>query len=492
MAKNSKKQIQTKNGFPILVEKKPKPKKPNSDDGKIHIDPLKVYEIIGKSVSNYRLDKVTKEMAESVGKGKHQVDMDMNCSMYSNVKMQEVDKGKHQVVYDDDRNSSMYIAHAIQLEQAVKNETLIVPNETPLFDPNMAGKITDHAKRYLKDKVIPKYERASKAKHIDGKTQSSPGIKLPHYDFGMRIKDNSTYGLFARIPTIQNDDLIRVIKSRKDFDDLFGPLKKVKVQIFREQIAKAFPDYDVSKVGSKIIATLKNYAYLKSMKGTDRKFIPDGDELALIIDASYIYDIAKFKEQDPHTILNMLHAGVIRNTRNVSKSEIGKLIEQVEDLLNSIEYQSLDSGVMDEFQHYDIKIKFLRLLTEPKLDTLIENIFKEFDTKSKFDYIEGKSDYEIGMFYINMVKKLGLRYISSRSNIEWLFYGSTLKKIRNFMSKDMYRAFVKVIIQNLAAYKQKEWDNFEFGKDSNLLHMERSLKVIENLREKKFKQNKTK
>lgn len=486
MAKNSKKQIQTKNGFPILVEKKPKPKKPNSDDGKIHIDPLKVYEIIGKSVSNYRLDKVTKEMAESVGKGKHQVDMDMNCSMYSNVKMQEVDKGKHQVVYDDDRNSSVYIAHAIQLEQAVKNGTLVTPNETPLFDPNKAGKITDHAKRYLKDKVIPKYERASKAKHIDGKTQSSPGIKLPHYDFGMRIKDNSTYGLFTRIPTIQNDDLIRVIKSRKDFDDLFGPLKKVRVQQFRDYIGKCFPSYDVAKVGTKIIATLKNYAYLKSMKGNDRKFIPDSDELIIILIVSYIYDVAKYMDQAPYTVLNTLNAYVFKMSRNGSNNEQLKIIEQIEALINILEYESLDSGVMDEFHHYDIKIKFLRLLNEPKLDTLMETIMRELDGKMKFGYVDGKSDYDAGMFYINMIKKLGLRYISSRSNIEWLFYESTLKKIRNFMSKDMYRAFVKVILQNLEAYKLKEYNGRDFAAGSNLWHLERTIKVIVELREKKY------
>ena len=50
-----KKPLQTKNGFPILVEKKPKEKKPSEVklSGQISIDPLKVYETIGKSVSNY-------------------------------------------------------------------------------------------------------------------------------------------------------------------------------------------------------------------------------------------------------------------------------------------------------------------------------------------------------------------------------------------------------------------------------------------------------
>ena len=45
-----KKPLQTKNGFPILVEKKPKEKKPSEVkiSGQISIDPLKVYETIGK------------------------------------------------------------------------------------------------------------------------------------------------------------------------------------------------------------------------------------------------------------------------------------------------------------------------------------------------------------------------------------------------------------------------------------------------------------
>lgn len=440
-----KKPIQTKNGFPILVEKKPKEKKlPEvKNSGKLHIDPLKVYETIGKSGSNYKLDRIKKE---------------------------DVVNSKHITVYDDDRNSSMYIAHACQVEQAQR------------------------------DGKLPRYERESKVREINGKVQIGPGIKMPHYGIikpnpgGARLYDsikknqsNKVGESFGMVNFPPNDDLIKIVKSKKDFEDLFGPLKKVRVQQFREQIAKAFPDYDIAKVGTKIIATLKNYAYLKSLKGADRKFIPDGDEIALIINASYIYDVAKFREQEPHIILTMLHASTLRTLRNVTNSEVLKNIEQIEDLLNALEYQSLDCGIMDEFQHYDIKIKFLRLLNEPRLDSLIENILRDIDGKLKFDYIDGKSDYDAGMFYINMIKKLGLRYISSRSNIEWLFYGSTLKKIRNFMSKDMYRAFVKVITQNLEAYKQKEYDGNQFITGSNLWYVEKSLKVIDQLREKKFK-----
>ena len=440
-----KKPIQTKNGFPILVEKKPKEKKSSEvkNSGKLHIDPLKVYETIGKSGSNYKLDRIKKE---------------------------DVVNSKHITVYDDDRNSSMYIAHACQVEQAQR------------------------------DGKLPRYERESKVREINSKVQIGPGIKMPHYGIikpnpgGARLYDsikknqsNKVGESFGMVNFPPNDDLIKIVKSKKDFEDLFGPLKKVRVQQFREQIAKAFPDYDIAKVGTKIIATLKNYAYLKSLKGADRKFIPDGDEIALIINASYIYDVAKFREQEPHIILTMLHASTLRTLRNVTNSEVLKNIEQIEDLLNALEYQSLDCGIMDEFQHYDIKIKFLRLLNEPRLDSLIENILRDIDGKLKFDYIDGKSDYDAGMFYINMIKKLGLRYISSRSNIEWLFYGSTLKKIRNFMSKDMYRAFVKVITQNLEAYKQKEYDGNQFITGSNLWYVEKSLKVIDQLREKKFK-----
>lgn len=456
-----KKPLQTKNGFPILVEKKPKEKKSPEvkNSSKLHIDPLKVYEKIGQSVSNYKLD--------TIGLGQ----------------IEEIKKSKHITVYDDDRNSSMYIAHACQVEQAQR------------------------------DGRLPRYERESKVREINGKVQIGPGIKMPHYgmikpnpggarlydstcaqeittsakEFSKKFHANKVSGLFETIEFPPNDDLIKIVKSKKDFEDLFGPLKKVRVQQFREQIAKAFPDYDITKVGTKIIATLKNYAYLKSLKGTDRKFIPDGDEIALIINASYIYDVAKFREQEPHTILTILHASALRTLRKVTNSEVLKNIEEIEDLLNVLEHQSLDSGIMDEFQHYDIKIKFLRLLNEPRLDSLIENILRDIDGKLKFGYVDGKSDYDAGMFYINMIKKLGLRYISSRSNIEWLFYGSTLKKIRNFMSKDMYRAFVKVIAQNLEAYKQKEYNGGQFLTGSNLWYVEKSLKVIEQLREKKFK-----
>ena len=424
-----KKPLQTKNGFPILVEKKPKEKKPSEVkiSGQISIDPLKVYETIGKSVSNYKLDRIKKE-----------------------------DVPNHKHVYDRDC-SSTYTIPTYQLEQAQRERRQLGiiknnPGEVKLYDPGIAHEITHTAR-----------------------------------EFSKKFNDNNISGLFGMVNFPPNDDLIRVIKAKKDFDDLFGPLKKVRVQQFREQIAKVFPDYDVAKVGSKIIATLKNYAYLKSLKGTDRKFIPDGDEIALIINASYIYDIAKFREQEPHTVLAMLHAGALKTLRKVTNSEVIKNIEQIEDLLNALEHQSLDCGIMDEFIHYDIKIKFLRLLNEPRLDSLIENILRDIDGKLKFGYVDGKSDYDAGMFYINMIKKLGLRYISSRSNIEWLFYGSTLKKIRNFMSKDMYRAFVKVIAQNLEAYKQKEYDGDQFITGSNLWYVEKSLKVIDQLREKKFK-----
>ena len=359
-------------------------------------------------------------------------------------------------------------------------------------------------------------EKKPKEKRPEVKIPIDPGIKVPHSDliklnpggvrlydptpthkittsakeFSKKFHDNNIGGIFGMMEFSQKEDLIKSIKSKKDFVDLFGPLKKVRVQQFREQIEKVFPDYDVAKVGTKIIASLKNYAYLKSLKGTDRKFIPDGDEISLIINTSYIYDVAKFREQEPHTILTMLQQGAIRNLRNVNESMVLKNIEQIEDLLNTLEYQSLDSGIMDEFQHYDIKIKFLRLLNEPRLDSLIENILRDFDGKIKFGYVDGKSDYDVGMFYINMIKKLGLRYISSRSNIEWMFYGATLKKIRNFLSKDMYRAFVKVIAQNLEAYKQKEYNGNQFITGSNLWHIEKSLTVIDQLREKKFKNSK--
>ena len=77
------------------------------------------------------------------------------------------------------------------------------------------------------------------------------------------------------------------------------------------------------------------------------------------------------REQEPHTVLAMLHAGALKTLRKVTNSEVIKNIEQIEDLLNALEHQSLDCGIMDEFIHYDIKIKFLRLLNEPRLDSFI-------------------------------------------------------------------------------------------------------------------------
>ena len=422
-----KKPLQTKNGFPILVEKKPKEKKPSEVkiSGQISIDPLKVYETIGKSISNYKLDRIKKE-----------------------------DVPDHKHVYDRDC-SSTYTIPTYQLEQAqrerrplgiIKNN----PGGVRLYDPDIAKKITNSAK-----------------------------------EFSKKFNANKVSGLYGMIP-IQNDDLIKEIKSRKDFEDLFGPLKKVRVQQFRDYLGKCFPSYDTAKVGSKIIATLKNYAYLKSLKGNDRKFIPDAEEITIILIVSYIYDVAKYMDQAPYTVLNTLNSYVFKISRNGSNIEALKIIEQIEALINILEYENLDSGVMDEFHHYDIKIKFLRLLSEPRLDNLMETILKELDGKMKFGYVDGKSDYDAGMFYINMIKKLGLRYISSRSNIEWMFYGLTLKKIRNFMSKDMYRAFVKVILQNLEAYKLKEYNGVEFTTGSNLWYLERTIKVIVELREKKY------
>jgi hypothetical protein len=71
-------------------------------------------------------------------------------------------------------------------------------------------------------------------------------------------------------------------------------------------------------------------------------------------------------DQAPYTVLNTLNSYVFKISRNGSNIEALKIIEQIEALINILEYENLDSGVMDEFHHYDIKIKFLRLLIYTK------------------------------------------------------------------------------------------------------------------------------
>lgn len=393
----AKKEVQTKNGFPILTEKNKIPfgtysKKPYeraSKEGTV-IKPTYPY-----TVKNI-IDRPEENNPKHYGK-----DFDAQQANY-NIK------------------NSVYVNHACQMIEARRTGNLPSKKEIQLFDKDIAEKIISGAKEITK-----------------------------------RININSTYGLYDMGAKNSKFEKIEIglsqkIRFKKDLKDLFKPLNRVKIKFAIGLFEKIFPNED-KKLGVNTLTILKMLAYIKEDKSDIRKFYPDDKDIDHIICGALIYDLTLKHDKDLDTILTMLEAGILRTMRQDER--FLSFFDEVQSILRRIEYQELDSSILDEFEHYDTKFKWLRSLKEPKLEVIIDNILEVIALKKLNTKRESGSNKEFdnGVFLLNLVKKLGLRYITSRSNLEWALYGPQLKRIRNFMSKKTYFIYLTTIKSRIIA-----------------------------------------
>lgn len=260
-------------------------------------------------------------------------------------------------------------------------------------------------------------------------------------------------------------DLIKIIKSDKNLPDLFGPLKKTKVQLFINSLQKVFKNGDIiSKVPAPVIGILKNYAYIRKQKGSDRKFIPETNGLIDIICCGYLYYIS--------IQLNISHEKlieIIERNYHVDKSQgydFLNYIYKLNDLMYIVNNQNLNQLVEDELNSFDIRVKYLRAIQYPSMDNLMGKIVEiisetnlDDNLKEKVYISKGKfkteNQFLLGRKVSILVKKIGIRYINSRSNLEWYLYGSTLKRIRNLLTREKSAKFMSILLFNVKSFKEK-------------------------------------
>ena len=274
--------------------------------------------------------------------------------------------------------------------------------------------------------------------------------------------------------TLNSTDLIVTIKSGT-YEDLFKPINKShKLNEFIREINQ-FAEF---KIKGYTLTVLKCLAYLKQLKSSGRKYIPNDFEIEEILAAAALYDLAYQLKMNINTIIIKLEYSGGRNEKFV------EFLDEVSTLINRVEYYKIDNNVSDDFEHYDTRIKFLRILKEPKLNNLIDIIIKDIYENQFPSLNNAKNDFEKGIFFLNIIKKLGLRFINSRSNFEWFCYNKTLRKIRNFLSRDKHFVFLKVIEERLQYFKEQE--NIEkFDTNCNLHYLEDNILRLMKQRSKK-------
>ena len=274
--------------------------------------------------------------------------------------------------------------------------------------------------------------------------------------------------------TLNSTDLIVTIKSGT-YEDLFKPINKShKLNDFIREINQ-FAEF---KIKGYTLTVLKCLAYLKQLKSSGRKYIPNDFEIEEILAAAVLYDLAYQLKKNINTIIIKLEYSGGRNKKFV------EFLDEVSTLINRVEYYKIDNNVSDDFEHYDTRIKFLRILKEPKLNNLIDIIIKDIYENQFPSLNNAKNDFEKGIFFLNIIKKLGLRFINSRSNFEWFCYNKTLRKIRNFLSRDKHFVFLKVIEERLQYFKEQE--NIEkFDINCNLHYLEDNILRLMRQRSKK-------
>ena len=143
----------------------------------------------------------------------------------------------------------------------------------------------------------------------------------------------------------------------------------------------------------------------------------------------------------------------------------------------------------DDLDHFDPKVKWLRVLKEPKLDNALIQIISEINSKDiPMDGKDWKleSDFMKGIYVLNLVKKLGLRYINSRSNFEWFLYGRSLRKIRNFLSRNKYFSFLKILNESIDKTIVQNKEEVLYGQ--NIYYLKNTVtKLIEQRSKKQYK-----
>ena len=302
------------------------------------------------------------------------------------------------------------------------------------------------------------------------------------------------------------EDKINEVKRDKNIPDLFGPLKKTKLEVWRMVINNVFPHIDIVKVPATVVGILKNYGYIKAKSLEDhtlKKFIPNTNELVDIISAGYVYHIAKETDLNPTLVISKIEKTIINGKR--THSDILDTTYKIQDLINVVENYNLNQLVEDEFNHYDIRVKYLRCLKFPNLDNLLLEILESIKDASLnikgLEAVEIKGgrfkrlpneEFQKGLVLVNMIKKYGIRYINSRSNLEWYFYGTTLKKIRNFLGRDKNSKFMGIILDAIRAFNVEQVNMGEsiIGVYPNIEILQKYLDKAKSQRDKRFNKDK--
>lgn len=235
--------------------------------------------------------------------------------------------------------------------------------------------------------------------------------------------------------------LSQKIKAAKNLKDVFKPLNRVKPKMFIEAINNIFPtpDQEKYKPGACVLTTLKGIAYLSEDKSENKKYLPKDSEQDQIVCGAIIYDYVRTSEYELDSLINILEAGIYKTFKNDLK--FLAFIDEVTSVLRRIEYQDLDAAILDEFEHYDTVFKWLRANSLPSLEKVLEIVLDTISNKK----IPVKHPFDQGILILNLVKKLGIRFITTRSNLEWALYGPQLKRIRNFMSKKTYLIYLTTV-----------------------------------------------
>ena len=291
-----------------------------------------------------------------------------------------------------------------------------------------------------------------------------------------RPEKNESKLFAAANKVLVSEDLIATIRSGT-YTDLFKPINTSgKLQNFQNHLINVFKIKEY-KIKGYTLMVLKIVAYLKQLKSSGRKFLPEQNDLDEILAAAMLYDIAYTENKNVH---NVIHTLEDTQTKDYN---IEALVDKLSTLVNRVEYYQIDNNLSDDLDHYDPKIKFLRILKEPKLNNLLDEVLVELtEIKFKVGYVG--SDFDRGIYYLNSVKKLGLKYINSRSNFEWFCYNKSLRKIRNFLSRDKYFVFLKVIEERIDAFKERE-EIHSFLEGDSLYYLENTLKKMISQRAKK-------
>lgn len=308
---------------------------------------------------------------------------------------------------------------------------------------------------------------------------SNYGVYAEYHKPDMALHINTTCTYANALPLKQDKfevSLIQKIRAKKDLKDLFKPLNRVKVKIFTDALINTFPETiaigEKFKPGQNALQGLKMISYLGEDKTENRKFLPKDKDQDIIMAGSLCYDFHKKTNLTIDSFLSKLETNILKLYRK--DSQFISFVDEVLSLIRKIEFQDLDANILDEFQHYEPAFKWLRSLKEPRLENVIDSILMVIAEKKIAQPMKKDQSFEQGTLLLNLVKKLGLRYITTRSNLEWAMYGPQLKRIRNFMSKKTYFVYLTTLRDRILAdaagfNNDSEHESFKTNKNINIL-----------------------